>query len=192
MTQPPPASSPQGKKLLDQLHDQIRLKQYSPRTEKTYVLWVRQYILFHNKRHSKEMGAQEIKQFIAHLVSDKKVSASTQNQALSAVQFLYRYVLNMDLDENILNLLRPQQAKTVPVVLSKEKAKLVISKMTGVYQIIAQILYGSGLRIMETMRLRVKDIDFANRQIIVRDGKGGSDRPAMLPESVIKPLQKHL
>ena len=192
MTPSPQASLPQGKKLLDQLSDQIRLKQYSHRTEKTYVLWVRQYILFHKKRHPKEMGAQEIKQFISNLVSEKNVSASTQNQALSAVLFLYRHVLVMDLDETTLDLLRPQKGKTVPVVLSKEEAKLVISKMTGVYQIIAQILYGSGLRIMEAMRLRVKDIDFANRQIIVRDGKGGNDRPTMLPESMIKPLQQHL
>lgn len=192
MTPSPETSLPQGKKLLDQLSDQIRLKQYSHRTEKTYVLWVRQYILFHNKRHPKEMGAQEIKQFISNLVSEKNVSTSTQNQALSAVLFLYRHVLVMDLDETTLNLLRPQKGKTVPVVLSKEEAKLVISKMTGVYQIIAQILYGSGLRIMEAMRLRVKDIDFANRQIIVRDGKGGNDRPTMLPESMIKPLQQHL
>ncbi|MEP7136696.1 MAG: integron integrase [Chloroflexota bacterium] len=187
-----PASSPQGKKLLDQMHDQIRLKQYSPRTEKTYISWVRQYILFHNKRHPKEMGVDEIKQFLAHLVSDKKIAASTQNQALSAVLFLYRHVLNMDLDETTLELLRPQKSETVPVVMSKAEAKLLISKMTGVYQIIAQIMYGSGLRIMEVMRLRVKDIDFENRQIIVRDGKGGNDRPTMLPESLIKPLQAHL
>jgi len=190
MTQP--SSPSKGKKLLDQLADQIRLKQYSPRTQKTYIFWVREYILFHHKRHPNEMGMPEITQFITHLTSDKKVSASTQNQALSSVLFLYRHVLKINLNETDLNLLRPQKGKVVPVVLSKAEAKLIISKMTGVYQIIAQILYGSGLRIMEAMRLRVKDIDFANRQIIVRDGKGGNDRPTMLPESVIKPLQIHL
>lgn len=189
MTLPSPSKD---KKLLDQLADQIRLKQYSSRTQKTYIHWVREYILFHNKRHPKEMGVQEIKQFITHLTSDKNVSPSTQNQALSAILFLYRHVLKINLDETDLNLLRPQKGKTVPVVLSKEEAKVIISKMTGVYQIIAQIMYGSGLRIMEAMRLRVKDIDFANHQIIVRDGKGGNDRLTMLPELVIKPLQKHL
>jgi len=191
-TQPPSAPLPQGKRLLDQMREQIRLKQYSPRTEKTYIAWVRQYILFHDKRHPKEMGAHEIKQFLTHLVSDKKIAGSTQNQALSAVLFLYRHVLKIDLDESTLELLRPQKSETVPVVMSKAEAKLLISKMTGVYQIIAQIMYGSGLRIMEVMRLRVKDIDFENRQIIVRDGKGGNDRPTMLPESLIKPLQAHL
>jgi len=187
-----PLPPPKNKKLLDQLTDQIRLKQYSPRTQKTYIHWVREYILFHNKRHPKEMGTPEIKQFITHLTSIKNVSASTQNQALSAVLFLYRHVLKINLDETDLNLLRPQKGKTVPVVLSKEETKLIISKMTGVYQIIAQIMYGSGLRIMEAMRLRVKDIDFDNKQIIVRDGKGGNDRPTMLPESIIKPLLLHL
>ena len=192
MTQPLTPSPSKDKKLLDQLADQIRLKQYSPRTQKTYISWVREYILFQNKRHPKEMGIPEIKQFITHLTSDKNLSASTQNQALSAVLFLYRHVLKINLDETDLNLLRPQKGNTVPVVLSKEEAKLIISKMTGVYKIIAQIMYGSGLRIMETMRLRVKDIDFENHQIIVRDGKGGNDRPTMLPELVIKPLQNHL
>lgn len=163
------------------------------RTEKTYILWVKAYIFYHNKRHPKEMGVAEITQFITHLVSEKKVSiSSTQNQALSAILFLYRHVLKIELDEKSLYLLRPQKTKSVPVVLSKDEAKLVISKMTGVYKIIAQIMYGSGLRIMEVMRLRVKDIDFANHQIVVRDGKGGDDRLTMLPDSTIAPLQEHL
>ncbi len=162
-----PGSPPQGKKLLDQYRDAIRLKQYSPRTEKTYILWVRSYILFHNKRHPKEMGIPEIRQFITHLVSEKKVSASTQNQALSAVLFLYRHVLFIKLDESSLAKFRPQRANTIPVVLSKEEVKSVISNMTGVYKLIAQVMYGGGLRVMETMRLRVKDIDFANHQVIV-------------------------
>ena len=184
--------NPQPKKLLDQYREKIRLKQYSPRTEKTYVEWVRAYILFHNKRHPKEMGVAEIEQFIAHLVSDRKFSGSSQNQALSAILCLYRHVLEIDLDSEALFRLRPQKSKTIPVVLSKTEARLVISKSTGVYQIIAQILYGSGLRIMEALRLRIKDIDFDNRQIIVRDGKGGNDRVTMLPESVIQPLRDHI
>lgn len=192
MSQTHTPSPPKDKKLLDQYREKIRLKQYSPRTEKTYVEWVRAYIIFHNKRHPKDMGVIEIEQFIVHLVSDKKFSGSSQNQALSAILFLYRHVLEIDLDADALFRLRPQKTKTIPLVLSKTEAKLVISKMTGVYKIIAQILYGSGLRIMEALRLRVKDIDFDNRQIIVRDGKGGDDRVTMLPESVIQPLRDHL
>ena len=187
-----PASPPQGKKLLDQYHDAIRLKQYSTRTEKTYVLWVRSYILFHNKRHPREMGVPEIRQFMAHLVSEKKVSASTQNQALSAVLFLYRHVLFMKLDESGLADLRPQRANSIPVVLSKEEVKAVISSLTGIYKLVAQVMYGGGLRVMECMRLRVKDIDFDNHQIIIRDGKGENDRFTILPDIVIEPMRQHL
>ncbi len=185
-------SIPKEKKLLEQYSDALRLKQYSPRTEKTYILWTRSYILFHNKRHPKEMGTLEIRQFITHLVAEKKVSSSTQNQALSAILFLYRHVLHIQLDESELNEIRPQKAKSLPVVLSKEEARAVILKMSGVPQLVTQIMYGGGLRIMEVMRLRVKDIDFANRQIIVRDGKGENDRFTILPDSLIEPLKIHL
>ncbi len=185
-------SIPKEKKLLEQYSDALRLKQYSPRTEKTYILWTRSYILFHNKRHPKEMGTLEIRQFITHLVAEKKVSSSTQNQALSAILFLYRHVLHIQLDESELNEIRPQKAKSLPVVLSKEEARAVILKMSGVPQLVTQIMYGGGLRIMEVMRLRVKDIDFANRQIIVRDGKGDNDRFTILPDSLIEPLKIHL
>jgi len=185
--QPPPP-----KKLLDQYRDALRLRQYSRRTEKTYVFWVHAYILFHSKRHPKEMGVPEIRQFITHLVTEKKVSGSTQNQALSSILFLYRHVLHILLDESSFAELRPQRGKTVPVVLSKEEAKAVISNLTGVYKLVTQIMYGSGLRVMETLRLRVKDIDFANHQIIVRDGKGENDRFTILPDSLIQPLQVHL
>ncbi|MBL8045581.1 MAG: integron integrase [Anaerolineales bacterium] len=178
--------------MLDQFRDQIRVKQYSTRTEKTYVYWVREYILFHDKRHPKDMGVAEITQFIAHLVTERKVSGSTQNQALSAILFLYRNLLNIELEEETLYRLRPQTGKSVPVVLSRSEAKQVITHLTGIYKTITQIMYGSGLRIMEVLRLRIKDLDFANHQIIVRDGKGGNDRVTMLPEAVIAPLQDHL
>lgn len=180
------------KKLLDQYRDALRLKQYSTRTEKTYVQWVRAYILFHQKRHPKDMGVSEINQYLTHLVSDKKISASTQNQALSAILFLYRNVLQIKMDESTLAGFRPKRAKTVPTVLSKEEVKRVVNNMTGVYKLIAQIMYGGGLRVMETLRLRVKDIDFANHQIIVRDGKGENDRITILPDSVVQMLQLHL
>jgi len=195
MTQPnPPISSPPGKekKLLDQYRDVINLKHYSPRTGDTYILWAKEYILFHNKRHPKEMGAPEINQFLTYLVSEKKISASTQNQALSAILFLYRHVLHIDLDEASLSEFRPQRAKVVPTVLSKDEVKRVIGNLTGINKLIAQVMYGGGLRVMECMRLRVKDIDFDNHQIIVRDGKGEDDRVTMLPDAVIQPMLLHL
>jgi integron integrase len=187
-----PTSSPQGKKLLDQLRDAIRIKQYSPRTEKTYLHWVREYILFHNKRHPKEMGVAEINQFITHLVVERKASASTQNQAISAILFLYRYILNIDLDQSALGFIRPKKGKRVPTVLSKDEARVIIANMNQPYKLMAQIMYGSGLRLMECLRLRVKDIDFDNHRILVFDGKGGDDRVTMLPDSIIAPLRQHL
>jgi integron integrase len=189
---PKSTSSPQGKKLLDQLRDQIRLKQYSPRTEKTYIYWVREYILFHDKRHPREMGVLEINQFITHLVVERKASASTQNQALSAILFLYRAVLKIELNENELSFTRPKKGKRVPVVLTPAEARVIISHLTRPYKIMVQIMYGSGLRLMECLRLRVKDFDFGNRSLSVYDGKGGDDRITMLPESIITPLQVHL
>jgi integron integrase len=186
------ASSPKGKKLLDQYRDVINLKHYSSRTGDAYISWAKEYILFHNKRHPKEMGAPEINQFLTHLASDKKISASTQNQVLSAVLFLYRHVLHIDLDETSLSEFRPQRAKTVPTVMSKDEVKRVIGSLTGVNRLIAQVMYGGGLRVMEAMRLRVKDIDFDNHQIIVRDGKGENDRITILADVVIEPLLRHL
>lgn len=184
--------SNKSRKLLDQLSDQIRLKQYSPRTEKTYRQWVREYILFHKKRHPNEMSVPEINQFITHLVVERKASASTQNQALSAVLFLYRNVLKIELDEKALIFTRPKKSKRVPVILSPQEAHLMIENLTGPYKLLVQIMYGSGLRLMECLRLRVKDIDFENHRIIVYDGKGGDDRITMLPESIKAPLRQHL
>lgn len=192
-TQLNPSPSPQqGRKLLDRFRDAMRLKHYAFGTEETYVFWVRQYILFHKKRHPGEMGVQEINQFLNHLVSERKVSGSTQNQALSAILFLYRHVLYLKLDESILSGFRPHRTTTIPTVLSPDEIERVIDNLVGVYKIIGQIMYGSGLRVMETMRLRVKDIDFANHQILVRDGKGGNDRYTILPDIVVEPLQSHL
>ena len=185
-------ASPSGKKLLDQYRDALRLKRYSSRTEDTYVLWVRNYILYHGKRHPKDMGLPEIGQFLTHLASNREVSASTQNQAFSAILFLYRYVLQIELDELNLTPFRPQRAKTVPTVLSREEVKRLFANLTGISKPIAQVMYGGGLRVMETMRLRVKDIDFDNHQIVVRDGKGENDRFTILPDSLFQPLQLQL
>jgi len=187
-----PTASHQGKKLLDQYRDQIRLKQYSPRTEKTYTHWVREYILFHNKRHPREMGVPEINQFLTHLVVERKASASTQNQCISAILFLYRYVLNIELDATSIDFMRPKKGKRVPVVLSRDEARAMIEMLTSPYKLMVQIMYGSGLRLMECLRLRVKDIDFENQRILVYDGKGGDDRITMLPDSINAPLREHL
>ena len=138
------------------------------------------------------MGVAEINEFITHLVNQRSVSASTQNQAISAILFLYRNVLNIQLDEKALVPIRPTKPKRVPTVLSREEAKKVIAQMDGIYKVMTQIMYGSGLRLMEVLRLRVKDLDFANRQIIVRDGKGENDRVTMFPDILLEPLRLHI
>jgi integron integrase len=179
------------KKLLEQVKDQIRLKHYSYRTEETYTQWIRRYILFHNKRHPKEMGVPEIETFLSHLAVDGQVSASTQNQALSALIFLYRHVLHQELDGRI-DAIRAKRPQYLPTVLTPEEVKAILTQMTGVHRLIVQILYGSGLRQTECLELRIKDLDFGQQQIIVRSGKGGKDRVTPMPQSLIAPLQEHL
>jgi len=181
----------QDKKLLDQVRDVIRLKHYSIRTEESYVDWIRRYILFHKKRHPKDMGRAEVEVFLTHLAVEGNVAASTQNQAFSALLFLYREVLHQDLGE-LLDAVRAKKPARLPVVLTRAEAHQVIDGMTGTYQLMAKLLYGSGLRLMECLRLRVKDIDFERREIIVRDAKGGHERVTMLPASLVAPLQEHL
>ncbi|MGC8857208.1 MAG: integron integrase, partial [Anaerolineae bacterium] len=145
----------------------------------------------HNKRHPKDMGVAEIQAFITHLAVEKNVAASTQNQALSAILFLYRHVLQMDMDVPS-DIIRAEKSKTLPTVLTHAEALAVINHMTGITKLMTQLLYGSGLRLMECLRLRVKDIDFGNRQIIVRDGKGEDDRVTILPDSLIPDLQRQI
>jgi integron integrase len=171
------------KKLLDQVSETLRTKHYAYRTEQTYLDWIKRYIIFHKKRHPKDMGANEIREFIAYLATERKVAASTQNQALSAIIFLYRMVLEQDI---ILppGLVNPSRPKRLPTVLTHAEAMSVINHMRGTPRLMTKILYGSGLRLMECMRLRVKDIDFENHQIIVRGGKGDDDRLTILPDSV--------
>ena len=151
------------KKLLDQVRDVIRLKHYSICTEKAYVNWIRRYILFHNKRHPREMGSCEIEAFLTHLAVDEKVAASTQNQAFNALLFLYREVLKIQLDDSI-NAVRAKSPKRFPSVLTKEEVHQVLDAMSGTYMLMAKLLYGSGLRLMECLRLRVKDIDFEQKE----------------------------
>jgi integron integrase len=181
----------QPKKLLDQVHDVMRVKHYSIRTEQAYVDWIKRYILFHGKRHPQEMGVPEIEAFLTHLAVEQNVAASTQNQALSALLFLYREVLETELGP--VDAVRAKKPKRLPTVLTKEEAMAVITALSGTNQLIARLLYGSGLRLIECLRLRVKDVDFAYRQITVRDGKGEVDRVTMLPESLrALTLQEHL
>jgi integron integrase len=179
------------KKLLDQVRDIIRLKHYSYRTEETYVQWIVRYILFHNKRHPKDMGVPEIEEFLTHLAVEGNVAAATQNQALNAILFLYRQVLQIELADRI-NAIRAKRPQQIPVVLSPDEAFAIIQQTTGVHRLMLQLLYGSGLRLRECMELRIKDIDFAQSQMVIRCGKGGKDRVTLLPQSVIEPLQIHI
>ncbi len=179
------------RKLLDQVQDIVTLKHYSRSTGQTYAHWIKRFIIFHHKKHPKEMGAPEIEQFLTHLAKQENVAASTQNQALSALLFLYRHVLKQDL-AFVQASVRAQKPKLLPMVLTKDEAQLVLTLMSGTLQLMGKLLYGSGLRLMECVQLRVKDLDFANRQIIVRDGKGDRDRVTILPESIVAPLQEYL
>ncbi|MGZ8222892.1 MAG: integron integrase [Methylobacter sp.] len=178
-------------RLLDQVRDRIRVKHYSIRTETQYVQWIKRFILFHNKRHPQEMGTAEVEAFLTHLAVDGQVSASTQNQALSALLFLYKEVLAIDLPW-LGNVVRAKQPQRLPVVLTRSEVREVLARMKDVYGLMANMLYGTGMRLMECVRLRVKDVDFERSEILIRDGKGGKDRVTMLPSSVVTGLQAHL
>jgi integron integrase len=182
------ASSP---KLLDRVRWQLRVKHYSIRTEQAYVDWIRRYILFHRKRHPNEMSEKEITEFLSHLAVEKSVAASTQNQAFSALLFLYQQVLDRKLDfiDNVQRVKRPAR---VPVVFTPSEVRAVLAHLKGDYRLMGELLYGAGLRLMECVRLRVKDIDFGYGHITIRDGKGLRDRITILPERLREPLQRHL
>lgn len=178
-------------KLLDQVRAYLRVHHYSVKTEKSYLSWIKRYIYFHDKRHPGEMGAEEIRAFISHLASHHNVSSATQNQALQGVLFLYKNVLKKDvgwIDE----IKRASRIKHLPVVFSKNETSKIFEHLSGTPKIIISLLYGSGLRLSEALRLRIKDIDFDYKQIIVRDGKGEKDRHTILPTSITTELKKHL
>ncbi len=185
---PQPIAKP---RLLDLVRGVLLRKHYSIRTEQSYVDWIRRFILFHGKRHPAQMGKQEVTAFLTHLAVRRDVAASTQNQALSAILFLYRDVLELDLGW-IEGFERPKRPARLPVVLTPTEARTVLAQLEGTKWLMASLLYGSGLRLMECLRLRVKDVDFGYRQILVRDGKGAKDRVTMLPTVVIEPLKAHL
>ncbi|MBT3016979.1 MAG: integron integrase [Candidatus Thiodiazotropha sp. (ex Clathrolucina costata)] len=177
--------------LLEVVRQRLRLRHYSIRTEKSYIHWIRRFVRFHNRRHPKELGKQEIEAFLTHLAVDRKVSASTQNQAFNALLFLYREVLELKMPQ-LDSVRRAKKPKQLPTVLSPDEVRQVLSHLDGKYWIAANLLYGSGLRLLECLRLRVQDIDFNLAQIMVRGGKGNKDRCTILPASVIDPLQEHL
>jgi integron integrase len=178
-------------RLLDLVSQKIQTLHYSRRTEKTYIGWIKRFILFHGKRHPVKMGEKEINRFLSYLAIKKQVTASTQNQALCAIVFLYRQVLNKDIGL-LEGLIRAKRPGRLPVVLTKAEVKQVFRNLTGIKRMIVMIMYGSGLRLMECLRLRIKDVDFSSNQIIVRDGKGNKDRITMLPGVIKVPLKEHL
>jgi integron integrase len=178
-------------RLLDSLRAKIRLKGYSRATEKTYCHWVRQYVLYHDKQHPRDLGAKDVESFLSALVSFRHASASTQNQALSALLFLYKHVIGHPIDTPI-KALRAKKYEHIPSVLSVDEVRKLLSCMTGLPRLMAELTYGSGMRVSETSGLRVQDLDFANRRIVVRDGKGRKDRFTLLPVSLIEQLQSHL
>jgi integron integrase len=182
---------PQAPRLLEEVRKQIRLRHFSYRTEKAYVDWIRRFVIYHNKRHPNDMGGVEVEEFLSHLARDRNVSAATQGQALAALLFLYKRVLNTDLPW-IDNVVRATRPKRLPTVLSQLEAQSVLANLQGVYWLIGVLFYGSGLRLTEALRLRVKDLDLENRRILVRDGKGSKDRVTILPASLVPHLRAHL
>ena len=178
-------------KLLEQVRDVIRRKHYSIRTEQAYIDWIKRFIIYHGKRHPGEMAEEEVAEFLTHLARHLNVAASTQNQALSALLFLYKEVLKHEIGW-LEKVERAKKPPKLPVVLSRGEVKEIFEHLHGVPKLMACLLYGSGLRLMECVRLRIKDIDFALAQITVRDAKGGKDRITMLPLNLSEPLRRHL
>jgi len=178
-------------RLLDQVRDKLRLKHYSYRTEQSYIAWMKRFIFFHNKQHPDTMGEKEIEAFLTHLAVNRNVSASTQNQALCALLFLYKEVLGRELSW-LDSMQRAKRPARLPVVLTTLEVQKLLNQLQGRSWLMASLLYGSGLRLMECARLRVKDVEFSRHEIIVRGGKGDKDRITMLPAALIAPLQLHL
>lgn len=183
--------APAAPKLLDQVRARIRVKHYSIRTETQYVQWVKRYIYFHDKRHPRDLGAPEVEAFLTDLAVVGKVAASTQNQALAALLFLYREVLGIELPW-LNDVTRAKPSRRLPVVLTQAEVRAVLERMDGVYGLMGRLLYGTGMRLMECVRLRVKDVDFGRNEILIREGKGGKDRVTMLPAALAQPLVEHL
>ena len=188
---PQPPSDTPPPRLLDQVSSAIRYKHYSLRTEQAYVMWIKQFIRFHGLRHPREMGATEIESFLGHLVDARNVSSSTHNQALSALLFLYKNVLEVDLPW-LGEIKRPKRPRRLPVILTREEVISIVAHMEGTPALMARLMYGTGMRLMECVRLRVKDVDLARHEITVREGKGFKDRITMLPVSLVQDMRRQL
>ncbi len=184
-----PAQRPS--KLLDRVRQAIRIRHYSRRTEEAYVGWIRRFILFHGKRHTAQMGEDQVTAFLTSLAVDRRVSASTQNQALSAILFLYEHALGIEL-EWLDGIVRAKAPLRLPVILTRAEVRAILDRLDGTPKIVGTLLYGAGIRLLECLRLRVKDVDFGRNEIVVRSGKGGRDRRTMLPRSVSGALTQHL
>ena len=177
-----------GPRLLDRVHEAIRRRYYSRRTEEAYMHWIRRFIFFNGKRHPEVLGEAEVTAFLNHLAAERQVAAATQNQALSAILFLYREVLGRELPW-LDGMHRPSRPPRLPVVLTRAEVERLLAQLTGTRWLIASLLYGAGLRVMECLRLRVKDVDLSYRQVLARDGKGEKDRVTMLPEKHVEPCR---
>jgi integron integrase len=186
-----PGDEARRPRLLDRVRSEIRLRHYSIRTEEAYLLWIRRFIVFHGKRHPLGMGGAEVAAFLTHLAVEGKVAAATQNQALSALVFLYREVLKTDVEE-IRGVVRAKKARRLPVVLTAAEVKALLSQLENPYRLLAELMYGSGLRLLESVRLRAKEVDFERREILIRDGKGRRDRVTVLPERAAAALRSQL
>ncbi|MDP8214266.1 MAG: integron integrase [Candidatus Euphemobacter frigidus] len=187
-----PQSNPRRKRnLLDDISEVMRLRHYSIRTERSYIGWIKRYCIFHKMKHPLQMGIPEIEAFLSHLATDEKIGRSTQNQAFNALLFLYKEVLKVSLDKPI-NALRAPRRQRLPVVMTREETRRVLEAMSGQMKMMAQLMYGSGLRLMECVRLRVQDLDFSADQLTVRSGKGDKDRWTMLPVEIQPELREHL
>lgn len=191
--QPAPASNKKNRepRFLEQVAIACRIRHFSLKTERSYVAWVKRFILFHGKKHPKDMAGPEIQAYLTHLAQNRCVAASTQNQALNAIVFMYREVLRTDLGE-IGRFLRAKRPKHLPTVLTRDEVQRVLSHLDGTDGLMAELIYGSGMRLMECVRLRVKDIDFGKGTITIRSGKGDKDRPTILPEKLREPLRQRI
>jgi integron integrase len=178
-------------RLLDQVRSVIHVRHYSRRTEEAYVYWIRQFILFHDKRHPAEMGKSEVESYLTWLAEKRQVAASTQNQALNAILFLYRDVLKLEMGR-LEGVTRANKPKRLPVVLGRTEVRSVLNSMNGTPRLVASLLYGAGLRLLDGLRLRVQDVDFETGELLIRHGKGGKDRRTMLPERLVPALKSHL
>jgi integron integrase len=185
------SSQPKAVKLLDQVRAAVLVRHYSLKTEKAYILWIKDFIIYHNKQHPMNLGEKEITQYLTHLAVNRKVAASTQNQALCAIVFLYKNVLEVELNK-FRGLIWAKKPKNIPIALSQEEVRSIIENLHGTPWLMANLLYGTGMRLIECLRLRVKDLDFDYNQVTIIQGKGAKSRVTMLPEAIKLPLKTHL